>query len=165
MRRFDRVAALSVEGVNRSVIARLEGLSWNTVARSLELAAPLARRFNAKHLRGRELVELQLDDLNTFLQCRKRQAWVFASIDASSRPWPRILMRPRTYRDTSLFVQDVADARRGGGRPLITTGGFKSDAHTIRHVFASACADPGADSQTRPGRVGRPRDSASFIPS
>ena len=52
MRRFDRVASLSVEGVNKSAIARLEGLSWNTVARWLELAVALARRFNAIHLRA-----------------------------------------------------------------------------------------------------------------
>ena len=58
MRRFDRVAALSVEGVNKSGIARLEGLSWNTVARWLELAAAIARRVNAKHLRDHDLVEL-----------------------------------------------------------------------------------------------------------
>ncbi len=73
MRRFDRVAALSVEGVNKSAIARLEGLSWNTVARWLELAAAIARRFIAKHLRDHELVELQLDEMNTFLQSRKQQ--------------------------------------------------------------------------------------------
>ncbi len=65
MARFDRVAALSVEGVNKSAIARLEGLSWNTVARWLERAAALARRFNAMHLRGHALVELQLDELNS----------------------------------------------------------------------------------------------------
>ena len=71
MAQFDRVAALSARGVNKSSIARLEGLSWNTVARWLELAAAIARRFNAKQLRDHDLVELQLDGLNTFLQSRK----------------------------------------------------------------------------------------------
>ena len=32
MRTLDRVTALSVEGVSKSAIARLEGLSWVTVA-------------------------------------------------------------------------------------------------------------------------------------
>ena len=58
MARFDRVAALSVEGVNKSSIARLEGLSWKTVARWLELAAAIARRFNAKHLREAPIRQL-----------------------------------------------------------------------------------------------------------
>src|SRR5262249_56398318 len=43
---FDRVVALSVEGVSRSSIARVEGLSWNTVDRWLERAAAAAGVFN-----------------------------------------------------------------------------------------------------------------------
>ncbi|MFT7669848.1 MAG: transposase-like protein, partial [Planctomycetota bacterium] len=38
MRKFDRVATLSVEGVSKAAIARIEGLCWNTVSRWLELA-------------------------------------------------------------------------------------------------------------------------------
>ena len=139
MRRFDRVVALSVEGINKSAIARLEGLSWNTVARWLELAAAVARRYNAKHLRGHELVELQLDEMNTFLQSRKRQTWVFASIDVWSRLWPATLVGARTYQNTRRFVRCIADARSGGGTPLITTDGFKFYAPTIRHVFGLGC--------------------------
>ena len=138
-RRFDRVAALSVEGVNKSAIARLEGLSWNTVARWLELAAALARRFNAKHLRGHELVELQLDEMNTFLQSRKQQTWVFASIDVWSRLWPATLVGSRTYRNTKRFVRGIADTSHGGGTPLVTTDGFKFYAPAIRHVFGVGC--------------------------
>ena len=139
MRRFNRVAALSVEGVNKSAIARLESLSWNTVARWLERAAALARRFNDKHLRGHELVELQLDEMNTFLQSRKRQTWVFASIDVWSRLWPATLVGSRTYRNTRRFVRSVADTSNGGGTPLITTDGFKFYAPTIRHVLGLGC--------------------------
>ncbi|MCP4005016.1 MAG: transposase [bacterium] len=139
VRRFDRVASLSVEGVNKSAIARLEGLSWNTVARWLELAAAIARRFNAKHLRGHELVELQLDEINTFLQSRKQQTWVFAGIDVWSRLWPATLVGSRTYRNTRRFVRIIADARSGGGTPLITTDGFRFYAPTIRHVFGLGC--------------------------
>src|SRR5512137_1260971 len=36
---FDRVAALSVEGVNKSAIARVQQIAWNTVDRWLEKAA------------------------------------------------------------------------------------------------------------------------------
>jgi transposase-like protein/IS1 family transposase len=139
MRRFDRVAALSVEGVNKSAIARLEGVSWNTVARWLELAAARARRFNAVRLRGHALVELQLDEMNTFLQSRKRQTWVFAGIDVWSRLWLATLVGARTYRNTRRFVRSVADASRGGGCPLITTDGFKFYAPIIRHVFGLGC--------------------------
>lgn len=36
------VAVLGVEGVHQSALARLDGLSWKTAARWLELAAELA---------------------------------------------------------------------------------------------------------------------------
>lgn len=36
---FDEVAALSVEGLNKSAIARVKRIGWNTVARWLEKAA------------------------------------------------------------------------------------------------------------------------------
>ncbi len=155
MVRFDRVAALSVEGVNKSAIARLEGLSWNTVARWLELAAALARRFNTKHLRGHELVELQLDELNTFLQSRKQQAWVFAGIDVWSRLWPATLVGSRTYRNTRRFVRRVADASHSGGTPLITTDGFRFYTPTIRRVFGFGCVLAQVIKKIRRNRVVR----------
>ena len=36
---FDEVAALSVEGLNKSAIARVKQIAWNTVDRWLERAA------------------------------------------------------------------------------------------------------------------------------
>ena len=65
IRAFDRVAALSVEGMNKSATARIERLSWNTVARWLERAAATARRSNRGNMRGLVIRELQLDELST----------------------------------------------------------------------------------------------------
>ena len=78
---FDCVAALSVDGMSKAAIARIEGLAWNTVSRWLELAASLARRFNNAKTRGYALEELQLDELNTFLGNRNQKTWVFAGIE------------------------------------------------------------------------------------
>jgi transposase-like protein len=44
---FDEVAALSVEGVNKSAIARVQQIAWNTVDRWLEKAAAACRLFNS----------------------------------------------------------------------------------------------------------------------
>jgi transposase-like protein len=43
---FDQVAALSVEGLNKSAIARVKPIAWNMVDRWLERAASSCRRFN-----------------------------------------------------------------------------------------------------------------------
>jgi transposase-like protein len=43
---FDEVASLSVEGLNKSAIARVKRVAWNTVHRWLEKAAGCCRRFS-----------------------------------------------------------------------------------------------------------------------
>jgi hypothetical protein len=72
------VAALSVEGVSKAAIARVEGLSCYTVCHWLELAAAEDRKFNEAKLHGYLPAELQLEEMNTFLGNRKQQTWVFA---------------------------------------------------------------------------------------
>ena len=49
---FDEVASLSVEGVNKSAIARAKRVAWNTVHRWLEKAAGWCRRFSHRKLKG-----------------------------------------------------------------------------------------------------------------
>ena len=58
---FDRVVQLSVEGMNKSAIARVTRRAWNTIARWLALASEAARQFNDRMIRGFELKELQAD--------------------------------------------------------------------------------------------------------
>ena len=49
---FDGVIALRVEGVSISSISRIKGIAWNTVARWLEKAAQVCRRFNHRRIAG-----------------------------------------------------------------------------------------------------------------
>jgi hypothetical protein len=136
---FDRVAALSVEGVSKAAIARLEGLCWNTVSRWLELAAAVARKFNDANLRGFDLEELQLDELNTFLGNRNQKTWVNAGIEVSSRLWPATLVGSRTWRNTKSFIRNIADSNEWGPYPLITSDGMKFYANAIQLTFGVAC--------------------------
>ena len=142
MRKFDRVASITVEGVSKSSIARLEGLSWNTVPRWLELAASLARRFNNAKTRGYVLRELQLDELSTFLQSRNRKTWVLADIEVWSRLWPATLVGSRSFRNTRQFVGDIADGCTWIGYPLITID--REDSMRLPFV---ACLGSGACSR------------------
>ena len=73
---FDEVANLSVEGVDKSAIARVKGIAWNTVHRWLERAGESCRRFNDKHLVGFELSELQTDEIRTFVRGKQVSAAV-----------------------------------------------------------------------------------------
>ena len=66
-REFDQVASLRVEGVSISATARVTGHSRNTIARWLERASTAAERFNDRMLRDFDLIELQADELCTFI--------------------------------------------------------------------------------------------------
>ncbi len=63
---FDTVVTLRVEGVSLSAIARIERLAWNTVARWLERAASVCRRFNQGRTTGFVATELQADEIRSF---------------------------------------------------------------------------------------------------
>ena len=73
---FDGVIALRVEGVSISSISRIEGIAWNTVARWLEKAAQVCRRFNQTRIASFAAEELQADEIRTFAGNKKTPSWV-----------------------------------------------------------------------------------------
>src|SRR4030095_7434908 len=64
---FDEVATLSVEGLNKSAIARVKQIAWNTVARWLEKAAHSCRRFNDQRIATLAVAELQAAEIRTIV--------------------------------------------------------------------------------------------------
>jgi transposase-like protein len=82
---FDEVASLSVEGLNKSAIARVKRVAWNTVHRWLEKAASCCRGFNDRKVKGLSVVELQGDEIRTIIGGREQGIWVFVVIDVWSR--------------------------------------------------------------------------------
>ena len=77
---FDEVAALSVEGLNKSAIARVKRISWNTVHRWLQRAAGSCRRFNDRKTTGYAITELQADEIRTIIRRKEQPIWIFATI-------------------------------------------------------------------------------------
>jgi transposase-like protein/IS1 family transposase len=136
---FDEVVHLSVEGVSKSAIARLKGLSWNTVARWQERAAAAAERFNELRLSKYVLTELQADEIRTFIQRKARQSWIFASLEVCSRLWASTVVGRRSYANTKRLLNDVASRCKFAAPPLITTDGFKYYARVISQIFGYGC--------------------------
>ena len=110
---FDEVAAMSVEGIRKSSIARIKGLSWNTVARWIERAATSARRFNTSMIQGYQLKELQADEIRTFLQHKDQPTWIFAVIEVNSRLWPSAVTGLRSCRNTRRLIRNAVKNARG----------------------------------------------------
>ena len=136
---FDQVASLRVEGVSISAAARVTGHSRNTIARWLERASTAAERFNDRMLRDFDLMELQADELCTFIGNKSKTVWLFATIEVSSRLWTGSVLGRRSDRNARVVIDGVVRRGRVVGCPLIVTDGFDYYAGAIVGLFGSAC--------------------------
>ena len=133
------MASLRVEGVSISATARVTGHSRNTVARWLERASTAARRFNDRRLRDFDLIELQADELCTFIGKKSQTCWLFATIEVSSRLWAGSVLGRRSDRNARAVISDVIRRGRVVGCPLIATDGFEYYVGAVGVLFGSTC--------------------------
>jgi transposase-like protein/IS1 family transposase len=138
-REFDQVASLRVEGVSIAATARVTGHSRDTIARWLERASSAAARFNWQMLRDFDVLELQADEICTFIGSRSRPTWLFATIEVASRVWASSLVGRRSARNTTAVLNDVILRGRFAGCPLIATDGFAYYHAAIRRLIGPAC--------------------------
>ena len=137
---FDDVAALSIEGVSRSAIARVLRIAWNIVDRWLKKTAASRRRFNHKRITKIRIRELQADEIRTLVGGKKQSpVWVFAAIEVWSRLWPSTVVGKRSYRNTLTLFRDLCARSNGSKVPLIATDGFKFYRQVVRRLFGAAC--------------------------
>jgi transposase-like protein/IS1 family transposase len=136
---FDEVATLSVEGLNKSAIARVKRIAWNTVHRWLQKAAGTCRRFNDRKINGIAITELQADEIRTIIHDKEQPIWIFAAIEVWSRLWPATVVGRRSYRNTLTLFRDISSRTNLERVPLIATDGFAFYAKVIRRVFGPAC--------------------------
>jgi len=136
---FDEVAALSVEGVSKSAIARVKGITWNTVDRWLERAAGCCRQFNDQTITGVDMPELQADEIRTIAGGKDEATWIFSTIDVWSRLWPSTVVGRRSYRNTRKLLRDTARRLGHDSIPLIVTDGYEFYERVVREVFGPAC--------------------------
>ena len=141
---FDGVASLSVEGVNKSAIARVKQIAWNTVHRWLERAARCCRRFSNRKIKGLSISELQADEIRTLVGGKEQSIWIFVVIDVWSRLWPSTIIGKRSYQNTLDAVSRLSRRMSLETVPLITTDGFGFYEKSGRtSLWASVCLRPG----------------------
>ena len=138
-REFEQVASLRVEGVSLSATARVTGHSRNTVARWLERASTAATRFNDRMVRDFELIELQADELCTFVGNKNKTVWLFATIEVSSRLWAGCVLGRRSDQNARAVINDVVRRGRIVGYPLIATDGFEYYLGAVGDLVGPAC--------------------------
>ncbi len=138
-REFEQVASLRIEGVSLSATARVTGHSRNTIARWLERASTAVTRFNDLMVRDFDLIELQADELCTFIGNKSTTVWLFATIEVSSRLWAGSVLGRRSDRNARAVINDVIRRGRVVGSPLIATDGFEYYLGAVEGLFGSAC--------------------------
>ena len=138
-REFDQVASLRIEGVSISATARVTSRSRTTIARWLERTSTAAKRFNQRMLRNFDILELQADELCTFIGSKRSTVWLFATIEVCSRLWAGSVLGRRSYRNTKAVISDVILRGRLVGVPLIATDGFEHYFGAVVSLLGSAC--------------------------
>jgi transposase-like protein/IS1 family transposase len=136
---FDEVASLSVEGLNKSAIARVKQIAWNTVHRWLEGAAVWCRRFNDRKIKRLAMAELQADEMRTIVGGKEQPNWVFVVLDVWSRLWPSTVVGGRSYKNTLALFRDVSKRMNLDQIPMIVTDGFGFYEKVVGRVFGPAC--------------------------
>ena len=132
---FDEVATLSVEGLNKSAIARVKGIGWNTVDRWLEKAAASCRRFNDRKITEITVAALQADEIRTIIHDKEQPIWVFAAIEVWSRLWLSTVVGRRSYQNTLDLFRDISCRSRLERVPIIATDGFAFYVKVIHRVL------------------------------
>jgi hypothetical protein len=142
---FNCYGVFSRHSLNKSAIARVKRIAWNTVSRWLEKAAKLCRRFNDRKIAALVVEELQADEIRTIVRDKEHPIWVFTTIDVWSRLWSSTVVGRRSFRNTLILLQDVASRMDLERVPLIVTDGFAFYKKAVVRVFGPACIPMGAD--------------------
>ena len=83
------------------------GHARHTIARWLERVSTAAKRVNQRMLRDFEIIELQADELCTFIGTKSRATWVCAAIEVCSRLWAGSVLGRRASRNATALLNDV----------------------------------------------------------
>ena len=90
-------------------------------------------------LRDFEIIELQADELCTFIGNKSRATGLCAAIEVCSRLWAGSVLGRRSSRNATAVLNDVILRGRVVGFPLIATDGFEYDVGVIERLLGSAC--------------------------
>ena len=90
-------------------------------------------------LRGFDLMELQADELCTFIGSTRTIIWLFATIEVSSRVWAGSVLGRRSDRNARAVINNVVRRGRVVGCPLIVTDCFEYYVGAMVDLFGSAC--------------------------
>ena len=107
------------------------------MARWLERAASVCRRFSDRRTTGFVAEELQADEIRSFAGGKTRPTWVFAAIEVWSRLWTSTVVGRRSYRNTLAGTVNLIEGVRFSPRSSWTSA-LRQQAHVTASLSTKA---------------------------
>jgi len=139
---------LLCEGSSMRAIARLTGVSFNTVAKLLVDAGKVCADYHDKNVRDVKSARIQCDEIWSFTYAKQKNVkmaksapegagdtWTWTAIDADSKLIVSYLVGGRDADYASAFMQDVGE--RLANRVQLTTDGHKAYLEAVEGVFGA----------------------------
>jgi len=136
------------EGMSMRAVARIAGVSFNTVAKLLMDAADAADAYHDEHVRGiRGHRHIQCDEIWAFIHCKEAavatakaapeeagDSWTWTALDSESKLI--VSYRVSSHRDGQAALEFMDDlARRLEERPQLSTDGLKVYREAVWEAF------------------------------
>ena len=142
-----QIIGMLVEGMSMRAIARVAGVSFNTVAKLLMDAADAAAAYHDEKVRGiAGRRHIQCDEIWSFVYCKEARvatakapppdagdAWNFTALDSESKLIVSYLTGPRDGESAMAFMDDLR--QRIEERPQISTDGLKVYREAVWEAF------------------------------
>lgn len=141
------IVNLMVEGMSLRSIARISGVSINTVYKLLVDMGTAAAAYLDTHLVNLTCQRIQADELWSFCYCKRNNVpaelrgtlgygdvWTWLSIDPDTKLIPSWIIGSRDVATAHAFIADLK--RRIPGRVQITTDGYKPYKDAVEEAFA-----------------------------
>ena len=143
-----QIMSMLVEGMSMRAVARVAGVSFNTVAKMLMEAADAADAYHDEHVRGiRGHRHIQCDEIWAFIHCKEgnRQfakaapeeagdSWTWTAIDSESKLI--VSYRVSSHRDGQAALEFMDDLhRRVEDRIQLSTDGLKVYREAVDEAF------------------------------
>ncbi len=136
---FDEVVVMAVEGIGISASARIKKCAPNTVAHWRELAAIYAGRFNDRMLLDFDLVELQADEIRTYVQSKSNEVWIMTLLEVSARLWVTCVVGRRTFENVKNVIRTAVLRGQYSQRILFTSDGLRAYLLAAKTLLAGLC--------------------------
>ena len=142
-----QIIGMLVEGMSMRAIARVAGVSFNTVAKLLMDAADAAAAYHDEHVRGiTGRRHIQCDEIWSFVYCKEAKvpyakaapedagdAWTWTAIDSDSKLIVSYLTGPRDGQSALQFMDDLR--ARVQDRIQLSTDGLRVYREAVDEAF------------------------------